>query len=87
MQLGVQMGSQGVPGGQLGGDGPGGARGKALGFIQGGQLGQFGVWGVSEFAFLLRDLRALAVTLAGDREIFTQRHRHRPGRQVPPALR
>ena len=52
-----------------------------LWFIQGGQLGQFGVWGVSEFAFLLRDLRALAVTLAGDRDVFTQRHRHRPGDQ------
>ena len=47
------MGGQGTAGGQLDGDGAGGGRGKALGFVQGGQLGQFGFRGVGEFAFLL----------------------------------
>jgi hypothetical protein len=42
VQFGVQMGRQGITGGQLGGDDAGGGRGEALGFVQGDQLGQFG---------------------------------------------
>ena len=66
VQFGVQMGGQGAAVGQLGGDGVGRRRGKALGLVQGGQLRQFGLRGFGQFTFLLRDLRALAVALAGD---------------------
>src|SRR4029077_7002123 len=66
VQFGIEMGGQGTAGAQLDGDGVGGGRGKALGFVQGGQLGQFGLRGGGEFAFLLLDLRAFAVALAGD---------------------
>jgi hypothetical protein len=66
MQFGVQVSGQGATGGQFGSDSAGGGRGKALSFVQGGQLGQFGFRAVSEFALFLRDLRTLAVPLAGD---------------------
>src|SRR4029077_10279258 len=78
VQFGIEMRGQGTAGAQLDGDGVGGGRGKALGFVQGGQLGQFGLWGGSEFAFLLLDLRAFAVALAGDGYVLAQRHRHGP---------
>src|SRR5262249_57592669 len=41
MKFGVQVSGQGATGGQLGSNGVGGGRGKTLGFVQGGQLGQF----------------------------------------------
>jgi hypothetical protein len=78
MQFSVEVGGQGATGGQLDGNDAGGGRGQALGFVQGGQLGQFGFGGGSEFAFLLGYLRALTVTLAGDRHVLTQRHRYGP---------
>ena len=53
MQFGVQVSGQGAAGGQLSGDGAGGSRGQALGFVEGGQLGQFGLRGVGEFALFL----------------------------------
>src|SRR5580693_273431 len=65
VQFGVQVRGQRVAGGQLDGDSAGGGRGKALGLVQGGQLGQLVFRNSSEFAFFLRDLRVLAVPLAG----------------------
>src|SRR5580693_1681060 len=72
---------QGAVGAQLDGDGAGGGRGQALGLVKGGQLGEFGLRGAGEFAFLLSYLGTLAVALAGDRHVFTQRHRHGAGDQ------
>jgi hypothetical protein len=65
VQLGVQVSGQRIAGGQLGGDSAGSGRGKALGLVQGGQLGQLVFRDSSEFTFFLRDLRSLAVSLAG----------------------
>ena len=66
VQFGVEMGSQRILGGQLGGDGAGGRRGQALGLVEGGQFGQFVLRAVRELAFLLSELREFAVALAGD---------------------
>ena len=71
--------ANGVVGGQLLGDDPGGAGLEALGPVEADELLELGLGIVQRAPALLVQGGALAVALAADRDVLAQRHGHRAG--------
>lgn len=74
MQLHLEVGGEGIVVGQLNGHLPGGLRRQSLLFVEAGEFCELLFWLVLEFPGLLRDQRALAVTLATHGHVLAQGH-------------